>query len=183
MNETILITELNDFIFCPASIYFHKLYGNRDVMTYQNKAQINGTHAHKSIDNGTFSSEKKIMMAIDVYSEKYDLIGKIDMFDISIGLLRERKKKIVRIYDGYIFQVYAQFFALTEMGYKVNKIELYSMDDNKKYNIELPMNDVEMLKKFETTIKEMRSFSMDSFKQNNLENANIVFMNRHAIDV
>lgn len=43
------------------------------------------------------------------------------------------------------------------------------MDDNKKYNIELPMNDVEMLKKFETTIKEMRSFSMDSFKQNNLE--------------
>ena len=93
MNETILITELNDFIFCPASIYFHKLYGNRDVMTYQNKAQINGTHAHKSIDNGTFSSEKKIMMAIDVYSEKYDLIGKIDMFDISIGLLRERKKK------------------------------------------------------------------------------------------
>lgn len=92
MNETILITELNDFIFCPASIYFHKLYGNRDVMTYHNKAQINGTHAHKSIDNGTFSSEKKIMMAIDVYSEKYDLIGKIDMFDISIGLLRERKK-------------------------------------------------------------------------------------------
>ena len=26
MNDQILITELNDFIFCPVSIYFHKLY-------------------------------------------------------------------------------------------------------------------------------------------------------------
>lgn len=39
------------------------------------------------------------------------------------------------------------------MGYKVNKIELYSMDDNKKYNIELPMNDVEMLKSLKQQLK------------------------------
>lgn len=29
MYKEILITELNDFIFCPASIYFHKMYGSR----------------------------------------------------------------------------------------------------------------------------------------------------------
>lgn len=29
-DSTILISQLNDFIFCPASIYFHNLYGDRD---------------------------------------------------------------------------------------------------------------------------------------------------------
>ena len=28
MDDIILISNLNDFIFCPVSIYFHKLYGN-----------------------------------------------------------------------------------------------------------------------------------------------------------
>ena len=36
-------------IFCPASIYFHKLYGGQDNLTYQTEAQINGTNAHKVI--------------------------------------------------------------------------------------------------------------------------------------
>lgn len=36
-DDTILITELNDFIFCPISIYFHKLYGNtdRNILSYK----------------------------------------------------------------------------------------------------------------------------------------------------
>ena len=34
MFEEILITQLNDFIFCPASVYFHKLYGSQDNLTY-----------------------------------------------------------------------------------------------------------------------------------------------------
>ena len=28
MEDLIIISNLNDFIFCPASIYFHKLYGS-----------------------------------------------------------------------------------------------------------------------------------------------------------
>ena len=169
MDETILITELNDFIFCPVSIYFHKLYGNRDTITYQNVTQINGTNAHKNVDENTYSHKKNILTAMDVYCEKYDLLGKIDIFDIDKELLRERKKKITQIYDGYIFQVYAQYFALKEMGYAVRKIELYSMDDNKTYNITLPECDAGMLQKFENVITCMRNFKMDSFIQNNLE--------------
>lgn len=49
MEETIIISYLNDFIFCPVSIYFHKLYGNRDKMLYQSEYQLNGTDAHKKI--------------------------------------------------------------------------------------------------------------------------------------
>ena len=71
MDDAILITELNDFIFCPVSIYFHKLYGNTDKMLYQSSKQIDGTAAHKNVDMGVYSSRKNIFMGTDVYCEKY----------------------------------------------------------------------------------------------------------------
>lgn len=46
MDDLIIISNLNDFI-CPASIYFHKLYGSEDTIMYQSKAQIDGTKAHE----------------------------------------------------------------------------------------------------------------------------------------
>jgi CRISPR-associated protein Cas4 len=49
MDDAIIFSWLNDFIFCPVSIYFHNLYGNQTTMTYQTEKQINGTAAHKSI--------------------------------------------------------------------------------------------------------------------------------------
>lgn len=42
MGDLILISNLNDFIFCPVSIYFHKLYGNQDNLTYFDNVQWNG---------------------------------------------------------------------------------------------------------------------------------------------
>lgn len=167
MNDLIKITQINDFIFCPVSIYFHNLYGDRDTTTYQRHAQINGTYAHKKLDEGTYSSKKDMLMGLDVYSEEFGLIGKIDMYDKGKGLLRERKKKIKVIYDGYIFQLYAQLYSLREMGYVVKNIQLYSMEDNKVYDIKLPEDDVTMDQKFRDTIKEIRGFSLDSYQQTN----------------
>lgn len=167
MEETILITYLNDFIYCPVSIYFHKLYGNMKQDLYQTEYQINGTDAHKTIDNHTYSSRKDILQGIDVYTEKYNIIGKIDVFDIKTGILTERKNNIVEIYDGYIFQLYAQYFALKEMGYKVNKIRFHSIKDNKNYNINLPEDDKEMFQKFEKIVQDIKEFDMENFKQTN----------------
>ena len=53
--------------------------------------------------------------------------------------LIERKKKITTIYDGYVFQLYAQYYCLIEMGYLVEKIQFYSFDSNKTYPIKLPI--------------------------------------------
>lgn len=167
MEDLIKITQINDFVFCPVSIYFHNLYGDREKATYQRKEQINGTNAHKKIDEGTYTSTKEILMGLDVYNEEFGLIGKIDMYDKKKGLLRERKKKIKVIYDGYIFQIYAQLYSLREMGYIVNSIELYSMDDNKIYKVDLPENNVEMDKKFRNIIKAIRNFTMEGFQQTN----------------
>ena len=56
MDDLIIISNLNDFIFCPASIYFHKLYGSEDTIMYQSKAQLDGTKAHEKIDK--FNTKK-----------------------------------------------------------------------------------------------------------------------------
>lgn len=169
MEETILISYLNDFIFCPISIYFHKLYGNREKILYQREEQLDGTKAHETIDKGTYSTSLNILQGIEVYCEKYNIIGKIDMYNKSDKVLTEKKNVIEKIYDGYVFQLYAQYFALTEMGYDVKKIKLYSMKDNKSYEIKLPEDDNEMFEKFEKLIKDIREFDMHNYKQINKE--------------
>ena len=167
MDDVILISQLNDFIFCPVSIYFHNLYGNMEKSLYQGRAQKKGTEAHKTIDEKRYSTSKNIITALDVYCEQYRLAGKIDMYDAKTGCLTERKKKIKKIYDGYVFQLYGQYFSLCEMGYEVKALCLYSMDDNKKYPVELPEDNPEMFKKFEQLIYEMRNFNMNEYVQGN----------------
>ncbi len=169
MEDLILISNLNDFIFCPVSIYFHKLYGNQDNLTYQSQYQINGTKAHEKVDNKKYSTRKSVKMALDVYSDEYKIVGKIDLYDEISKTLIERKKFVKKIYDGYIFQLYAQYYAMTEMGYEINHLEVRSLDDNKKYKIALPDDDVAMKNKFKQLINQMRLFDMDKFEQTNKE--------------
>lgn len=90
MEDLILISNLNDFIFCPASIYFHGLYGGADKLTYQSAYQINGTKAHENVDAGKYSTRKSIITALDVYSQEYGVVGKIDIYDKDKKMLIER---------------------------------------------------------------------------------------------
>lgn len=138
-------------------------------MSYQNTDQINGSKAHETIDAGTYSSRKNTITSISVYSEKYNIVGKIDIYNMDSKTLIERKRTIKTIYDGYVFQLYAQYFAMTEIGYDVQHLYLYSMTDNKKYPIALPENNIKMLEKFETVIRDIRDFSMSGFVQHNNE--------------
>ena len=165
MEEPILITWLNDFIFCPVSIYFHNLYGDGNRVAFQDTAQINGTKAHETVDAGSYSHRKNIISGYAVYCEKYNLMGKIDIFDIDRGVLTERKKKIKTIFDGYIYQLYGQCFAMREMGYEVRALELRSLDDNKVYPISLPEDDAERLHGFENVVDGIRKFQLNGFHQ------------------
>jgi CRISPR-associated exonuclease Cas4 len=167
MDSLIPISYLNDFIFCPVSIYFHQLYGNQPLVTYQCRDQLKGTAAHKAIEEKRYSTRKNVIQAIPVYSERLGLIGKIDIFDEDNGILTERKRQIKHIYDGYIFQLYAQFYCLTEMGYKVKKLRLYSVVDNHPYNVKLPDEDIQMKAKFYNLLKRIASFDVESYKQTN----------------
>lgn len=169
MDDLIPISNLNDFIFCPASIYFHKLYGSRDTMLYQKKPQLDGTKAHETIDCGRYCSGKNVLTGLDVYSAKYGLIGKIDIYDRNKAKLIERKKRIKTIYDGYILQLYGQYFAMTEMGYQVKQLGFYSMDDNRSYSVPLPEENEEMFELFETVVERLRTMDIMDYRQENGE--------------
>ena len=166
MENPINITMLNDFIFCPASIYFHLMFDGMSEIIFQSEYQLNGKKAHESVDNNKYSGPASLQ-GLSVYCEKYNLIGKIDIYEISTHKLIERKKHINTIYDGYIFQLYAQYFAMLEMGYKVDKLIIRSIDDNKNYMIKKPEEDSKMMDKFEKLLCEIEKFDINSFKQNN----------------
>lgn len=166
-EDLIKLSQLNDFIFCPASIYFHNLYGNQEKYLYQTTSQVNGSDAHKTIDESNYSTRASVLTSLDVYCEEYGITGRIDILDVEKKQLTERKKHIKTIYDGYIFQLYGQYYALKEMGYDVEHLRLHSLDDNKIYDVLLPDEDEEMKGQFEALIDEMHCFEIASFEQTN----------------
>ncbi len=169
MELYLKISYLNDFIFCPLSIYYHQLYGSLDERMYYGKSQLDGKAVHAAVDEKRYSTHKNILQGLDVYSDEYHLCGKIDTFDIDRGLLTERKKHIETIYDGYVFQLYAQCICLREMGYVVKTLRFYSSDDNKIYPVNLPENDDEMFGKFVRLNESMQQFDVNSFVPNSAE--------------
>lgn len=158
MESYIQISKINDFTFCPRSLYFHGLYEPFHKSEYQEAPQIEGTIRHKTIDEGSYSTRKDILTGLPVYSEEFHIAGKIDIFDKKKGHLIERKTFIEKIYDGYRFQLYAQYFALIEMGYEVKKLFLHSLKDNKRYEINLPS--IDDVVSFKRIINEIESYDV-----------------------
>jgi len=158
METYIRLSNLNDFIFCPKSIYYHNLYDNYEKKLYQEEAQIAGTIAHETIDTKTYSTSKNILQSLDVYSERYKIAWKIDQFFIREWKLVERKNKIEKIYLGYKYQLWWQMFCLEELWYSVSSLFFYSMQDNKMYRVFKP-SDNELIK-FEIFLEKYRKFDL-----------------------
>lgn len=158
MESYIKLSTLNDFIFCPKSIYYHNLYDNYEKKIYQEEAQIAWTIAHESIDNQNYSSRKDILQWLSVYSEKYGIAGKIDLFYIREWKLIERKNKIEKIYLWYKYQLWWQMLCLEEMWYNIESLWFYSMSDNKAYKVYKPsFNEMEQFMEF---LEKYRKFDL-----------------------
>jgi len=158
MENYIKISNLNDFIFCPKSIYFHELYGKYNHQTYQSTDQIIWKNNHISIDNKDYSTSQNVIQSLAIFSDKYQLVGKIDLYHIDKKSLIERKTYINKIYDGYKYQLYAQYFCMIEMWYEIDKMQIYSLKDNKSYIIQIPNQ--EEISKFEDFIKNYKEFDI-----------------------
>jgi len=177
MEAYIKLSYLNDFIFCPRSIYFHQLYGAFHHSVYKQTSQYKGSAAHETIDSKKYSTSAHVFQGTEVFSSKYNICGKIDVFDTKTGKLTERKREIKIIYDGYVFQVYAQCFGLREAGYKVNEIVIHDLVHNKNYQIDLPENNLEMLTKFEKLIADINTFDLETspFEANKSKCENCIY--------
>lgn len=158
MENYIKLSTLNDFIFCPKSIFYHNLYDNYEKKLYQEEAQIAWTIAHETVDNKTYSTRKDILQSLSVYNEQYWIAWKIDIFYKKEWKLVERKNKIEKIYLGYKYQLWGQMFCLEEMWYSVQSLYFYSMQDNKMYRVYKPSSS-ELLN-FEAILEKYRKFNL-----------------------
>ena len=161
MEPYLMITQINDFIFCPRSIFFAGIY--RESVSddlYHQTPQREGLVHHEAIDENKYSSRKEIITGLTVYSENYRLLGRIDILDLRSGTLTERKYSVTAVYPGFRYQLYAQYFALSEMGFSVKKLRLYSQKDNKVYPVPVPGEMEE--EEFCDVLRQMRDFSLNS---------------------
>ena len=161
MESYIQISKINDFCFCPLSVYLHSVYESFNTSLYHDTPQIEGKLNHAAIDEGRYSTSKHIMQGTSVYSEKYGLMGKIDTYDAKKKALVERKTKIKTIWHGYVYQLYAQYFCLQEMGYEVERLYFHSLKDNKRYPVPLPSERDE--KRFGAVIEAIRNFDIQKY--------------------
>jgi CRISPR-associated protein Cas4 len=161
MENYISISQLNDFVFCPYSIYLHNIYRNADENLYHATPQTQGKASHTVIDEQKYSSRKNEISGISVYSDEFGIAGKIDIYKISEKHLIERKHKLEKIYLGQIYQLWGQYFCMKEMGYEIESLSFYAISTNKSFPVEIPTEeDRQQFLKF-----------IDDFKKFNPENA------------
>lgn len=165
-EEYISISTLNDFIFCPYSIYLHNVYMESDEGLYHATPQTQGKIAHETIDEKKSSTSKDVLLALPVFSERYGLMGKIDVFKIKEKILIERKYQLKQIYQGQIYQLWAQMLCLQEMGYEVERLAFYEISTNKTIPVNYPS--AEDIQAFEQFLLSFRNYDPTQPFQTNL---------------
>lgn len=138
MEDYISLSTLNDFIFCPYSIYLHSVYMSADEDVFKAKPQVEGTIAHSATDSGKSSTKKDDLFSLPVYSDELGVMGVIDVYRREQKLLIERKNNLKKIFRGQLYQLWAQYFCLVEMGYQVEQIAFYEITTNKMLYQQLP---------------------------------------------
>lgn len=128
-----------------------------DEGLYHATPQTRGKIAHESVDKKRASNRKSDLLSLPVYSTRYKLMGKVDVYRQSEKLLIERKYQLKNIYQGQIYQLWAQYFCLIEMGYEVERIAFYEISTNKMITVNLPNNSD--IVQFSTFIERFHQFN------------------------
>ena len=177
MSDYISLSTLNDFIFCPYSIYLHSVYMETDEDVYKAFPQTQGTIAHASVDEKKASTRKQDIMSLPVYSDSLGISGKIDLYRQDKRLLIERKNNLKRIFKGQVYQLWGQYFCMKEMGYEVDALAFYEVSTHKMFPVELPGDAGR--KELEGVIQTFRSFnpSEDTFTVNTNKCIHCIYCN------
>lgn len=138
MEDYISISTLNDFIFCPYSIYLHNVYMEADEDIYHATPQTRGRVSHESVDKKTAGGNRNDIVALPVFSEEFGVMGKIDLYKLNERTLIERKYQLKQIYQGQLYQLWAEYFCMKEMGYAIDKLAFYEISTNKMLPVNMP---------------------------------------------
>jgi CRISPR-associated exonuclease Cas4 len=168
--ETFLpISYLNDFVFCPYSIYLHQVYDNSVEDAYSAAPQQKGKQSHQKIDepNNSKKISNTILKGIYVLSNKLGVYGKIDTLYVNKNKLVESKYRINTIYRGYYYQIWAQYFALTEMGFAIEQLAFYSISNNTTHEVAIPT--IENFEELRNHVKKIARFDFEKEISINIE--------------
>lgn len=154
MENFIPITSISDFCFCPYSIYLHNIFKEVDDSLYQAEPQIKGKMAHEAIDKKEYGNKDDDIQSLNVLSEKYKLVGVIDLYRSKSKELVEFKTNTRVIGKEKLYQIWAQMLCMREMGYEVRKLTIHDLINDKDIPIQEP------------TAQEMREFEtlLDNYK-------------------
>lgn len=173
MEHFLPVTILNDFIFCPYSIYLHQIYDLNKEETYHSGFQSKGKRLHDFIENNT---DDKSWKNAYVSSAKLGIYGKIDDYDASEKELIEYKSTVAIAFRGYYYQIWAQYYCLTEMGVEVRKLTFYDFRTKNKISVPLPTED--QLAELKQHIQKVKRFDFSSeIKVNPNKCQNCIYQN------
>lgn len=109
--------------------------------------QTQGRASHQSIDEKKYSTRKDEITGLPVFSDELGIVGRIDIYKSNEKSLIERKHQLNTIYKGQIYQIWAQYFCMLEMGYEIKKLSFHAISVNKSFPVEIPneLNKQELL--------------------------------------
>ena len=153
------ISNLNDFLFCPYSIYLHSVYKGTEEEVCKAAMQKEGSYAHRKKEDDD-AHKKGVVTSLPVISEKLGIYGVTDAFDIENGILTEYKNRLTAVYPGQRIQIQAQCLCLKEMGYRVSEIRLTEISTGKILPVDLP--DIDTVKEIECLIRRIKQYNPDN---------------------
>ena len=113
--EPVLISSLNDYVFCPRRCAFHQIEG----IWADNEHTVIGSLLHEHADEPGYETDQgmTLLRALPLVSERYGLTGNADIVELhdDTYIPVEYKKGKRRKFDNDDVQLCAQAFCLEEM--------------------------------------------------------------------
>jgi CRISPR-associated exonuclease Cas4 len=135
-REAILISALNQYVFCPRRCALMHI----DGIWEDNEHTTLGSLLHNRTDEPGYETdgEVKLLRALPLYSLRYGLTGKADIVEMrgSVPLPVEYKKGRRRQFDNDDIQLCAQAFCLEEMfGVSVPEGAIYHASSKRRRKV------------------------------------------------
>ena len=147
-----------------------------DEDVYHATPQVRGRNAHAAVDTKSTTPSSDRLESISVYSHELGVYGKIDVYNKVKHSLVERKYQLKQIYQGQIYQLWAQYFCMVEMGFIISKLAFYEISTRKTTYLNLP-GDLEKMELL-SFIKQYNDFNPRTFNKANANKcAHCIYLN------
>ena len=162
MIDYIPLSTLNDFIFCPYSIYLHSVYMEADEDIYKALPQTKGTIAHQGIDMKKSSTKKGDIMSLPVFSDTFGISGKIDIYKSDNTLNFVSDGMVIVSYDIADDKMRSRFSKMLKKNGAIRlQFSVYELQNTKRI-IDNLLAKIEALSKHFTPDDSVVLFDVDS---------------------